>query len=150
WGKPRDRQRFSGPHGNGLWTQEIYYHALNCGLRVPPSAGSASGVLPNPVGYNRLYVQVDGRLTYDKWWEGVRAGRVFVSNGLLLRCRANGRFPGQVFKAGAGKEIKLRLDGVLDSRDPISAVEIIKNGRVERSVQAAELRRTGALGEIVF
>ena len=28
----------------------IYYHLLNCGLRVPPSAGSASGVLPNPVG----------------------------------------------------------------------------------------------------
>ena len=26
-------------------------------------AGSASGVLPNPVGYNRVYVQIDGALT---------------------------------------------------------------------------------------
>src|SRR5262249_46379255 len=25
WGKPRDKQRYARPHGNGLWTQEIYY-----------------------------------------------------------------------------------------------------------------------------
>ena len=44
--------------GVGYWVQEIYYHLLNCGLRVAPSAGSASGVLPNPVGYNRVYVHL--------------------------------------------------------------------------------------------
>jgi hypothetical protein len=56
WGKARDTNAFPTLRGNGFWTQEIYYHALNCGLRLPPSAGSASGVLPNPVGYNRVYV----------------------------------------------------------------------------------------------
>src|SRR5690606_11352677 len=85
WGKARDVAAYPGPQGNGLWSQHIYYHILNTGLRIPPSAGSASGVLPNPVGYNRTYVQVDGELTYEKWWDGVRAGRVFVSNGPLLR-----------------------------------------------------------------
>ncbi|HAK94366.1 MAG TPA: hypothetical protein DCM87_05035 [Planctomycetes bacterium] len=54
---------------------------------TPPSAGSASGVLPNPVGYNRVYVHVDGELTYAKWWEGLQAGRAFVTNGPLLRVR---------------------------------------------------------------
>ena len=44
WGRPRDVKRLPHPHGNAHWTQEIYYHALNAGLRVPPSAGSASGV----------------------------------------------------------------------------------------------------------
>src|SRR3712207_9493398 len=53
WGKPRLVERLPAPRGNGFWTQEIYYHLLNAGLRLPPSAGSASGVLPNPVGYNR-------------------------------------------------------------------------------------------------
>ncbi|MEM7559890.1 MAG: hypothetical protein AAF394_12285, partial [Planctomycetota bacterium] len=43
WGKPRDSKRLAGPHGNGLWTQEIYYHILNSGIRIPPTAGSASG-----------------------------------------------------------------------------------------------------------
>lgn len=90
WGRPRDKERLPPPRGNGFWTQEIYYHILNCGLRLPPSAGSASGVLPNPIGYDRVYVQVGPEITYEKWWEGLRAGRSFVSNGPLLRCKANG------------------------------------------------------------
>src|SRR3989454_8543551 len=109
WGKPRDASRLPVPLGNGYWSQEIYYHLLNCGLRIPPSAGSASGVLPNPVGYNRVYVQVGKKLAYGKWWEGLRAGRCFVSNGPLLRCRVNGKLPGHVFKAAAGKELNLKI-----------------------------------------
>ncbi len=130
WGKPRDRERYSGPHGNGLWTQDIYYHLLNCGIRLPPSAGSASGVLPNPVGYNRVYVHLDGRLTWEKWWQGLRAGKSFVSNGPLLRCRANGELPGHVFRVQA--PLKIRLDIKLDSRDPIDRIELVRNGNVER------------------
>ncbi len=45
-------------------------------LRIPPSAGSASGVLPNPVGYNRVYVHVGGELSPDAWWAAVKAGRI--------------------------------------------------------------------------
>src|SRR5947207_11085244 len=41
WGKPRDVQRLPPPRGNGFWSQQIYYHILNSGLRLPPSAGSA-------------------------------------------------------------------------------------------------------------
>lgn len=132
WGRSRDRVMYPGPHGNGLWTQDIYYHALNCGLRIPPSAGSASGVLPNPVGYNRAYVHLDGEPTYEKWWQGLRAGRVFVSNGPLLRCRANGQWPGHVFKSNG--PLQIQLEAQLDSRDPIKAVELIRNGRSERLV----------------
>jgi hypothetical protein len=150
WGRPRDRQRLPDPQGNGNWTQEIYYHILNCGLRLPPSAGSASGVLPNPVGYDRLYVQLDGELSYEKWWEGLKAGRVFVSNGPLLRCRANGQWPGHIFKGQAGQAIELALKAALDSPDPISAIEIVQNGRVLRTVSASELKRTGSLGIIRF
>src|ERR1041384_5811542 len=102
WGRPRDQERFPDPQGNGLWTQEIYYHVLNCGLRLPPSAGSASGGLPNPVGYDRLYVHLDSALSYERWWEGLRAGRVFVSNGPLLRCRANGQWPGPALSGAGG------------------------------------------------
>jgi len=130
WGKPRDRSRYPGPRGNGLWTQDIYYHLLNCGLRLPPSAGSASGVLPNPVGYNRVYVHAEPELTYEKWCEGVRAGRSFVSNGPLLRCRANGQYPGQTLAARG--PLAIQLEGRLDSRDPIEAVELVRNGRAER------------------
>jgi hypothetical protein len=70
WGKPRIVERLPAPLGNGYWTQEIYYHVLNAGLRVPPSAGSASGVLPNPVGYNRVYVHLEKGMDYTEWWKG--------------------------------------------------------------------------------
>ena len=150
WGRARDQQRFPEPQGNGLYTQEIYYHILNSGLRLPPSAGSASGVLPNPVGYNRVYVHLDGELTYEKWWSGLKAGRVFVSNGPLLRCRANGRLPGHVFKTQARQPLELNLDAALDSRDPVSSLEIIQNGRVKRTIPHSEWKRTGSLGRVQF
>jgi hypothetical protein len=150
WGKSRDPQRLPPPRGNGFWTQEIYYHILNCGLRIPPSAGSASGVLPNPVGYNRVYVHCGNRLTWEKWWEGLRAGRSFVSNGPLLRCAANGNLPGHVFKAPEGKTLRLKIDAKLTSRDPITAVEIIRNGQVERTVPFDEWEKTASLGELKF
>ena len=150
WGRARDKQRFPGPQGNGFWTQEIYYHLLNSGLRLPPSAGSASGVLPNPVGYDRVYVHLDGELSYEKWWGGLRAGRVFVSNGPLLRCRANGQLPGHVFKAQAGQALEIEFQVKLDSRDPVPAVEIIQNGRVARTMPFAEWKQTGSLGSLRF
>ena len=80
-----DGRKGPGPAGNGWWTQEIYYHLLNAGLRLPPSAGSASGVLPNPVGHNRVYVGLGaGKLSYSAWLEGLRKGHCFVTNGPLL------------------------------------------------------------------
>jgi hypothetical protein len=143
WGKPRPADRLPPPNGIGYWVQEIYYHALNCGLRVAPSAGSASGVLPNPVGYNRVYVHFDGELTYEKWFEGLRAGRSFVTNGPLLRVTANGKVPGEVF--AAEKPLSIELAATLDGRDPVEAFEIIRDGKVERTVPAKD-----ALGRLEF
>ena len=130
WGKARDRARFGDKHGNGLWTQEIYFHALNCGFRLPPSAGSASGVLPNPVGYNRVYVHLGDEPSWGDWHDAFRLGRVFVSNGPLLRCRANGKLPGNLLFSTEPFEVA--IDMQLDSREPIRSLELIHNGRVER------------------
>jgi hypothetical protein len=150
WGKPRVVERLPAPLGNGYWTQEIYYHLLNCGLRLPPSAGSASGVLPNPVGYNRVYVHVGKRFDPDAWWEGLRAGRSFVTNGPLLRVEADGKLPGHVFTAAEGKEVTLAVKVRLTTRDPIRTLEIIKDGQVERAVPFETWRKTGTLGTLTF
>jgi len=140
WGRPRDVSRLPNPRGNGYWTQEIYYHALNCGLRLPPSAGSASGVLPNPVGYNRVYVHVDGELTWDKWWEGLAAGRSFVTNGPLLLCSANNELPGHTFELppNGSQEIAISID--LTSLDHVPAVEIVRNGEVVQTIATTDAR----------
>lgn len=150
WGKPRVVERYPAPVGNGYWSQDIYYRLLDCGLRIPPSAGSASGVLPNPVGYNRVYVHVGKDLTWEKWWEGLRAGRSFVTNGPMLRVTAGGELPGHVFTAADGSEVKVELKGDLITRDTIRAVEVIKDGEVERRVGVADFTRTGSLGTLTF
>ena len=148
WGKPRFVERLPSPLGNGYWSQEIYYHVLNAGLRLPPSAGSASGVLPNPVGYNRVYVHLGKNMDHASWWKGLREGRSFVTNGPLLRVTADGKLPGTVF-TGA-KEIKLELKAELATQDPIRFVEIIKNGQVERRVPFKEVMKTRSLGAVEF
>jgi hypothetical protein len=150
WGKPRVLDRYPAPRGNGYWTQDIYYRLLNCGLRIPPSAGSASGVLPNPVGYNRVYVHTGKELTWAKWWDGLRAGRSFVTNGPMLLVTANGKMPGHVFTAGAKEAVKLELECELQTRDTIRFVEIIRDGEVEKRVSIPQFARTGSLATLTF
>jgi hypothetical protein len=150
WGKPRDERQFPPPTGNGRWSQEIYYHILNCGLRLPPSAGSASGVLPNPVGYNRVYVHLDGPLDYAAWWEGLKAGRSFVTNGPLLLCRANGQRPGHVFRAAGAGPLQITLDVDLTSEDRVPKLEVIKNGKVDQTVDLKEAVNQRASARVTF
>jgi hypothetical protein len=128
WGRPRDPSKYADQQGNGRYTQDIYYHILNCGLRLPPSAGSASGVLPNPVGYNRVWVHCGDEFSWDKWHAGLRAGRTFVSNGPLLRCRANGQLPGHTFRTNT--PLRVQFDIKLDSRDPMATLELVRDGKI--------------------
>jgi hypothetical protein len=150
WGKPRDQSPFPSPHGNGRWSQHIYYQLLNCGLRIPPSAGSASGVLANPVGYNRAYVHCGDELTWDKWWENLRRGQVVVTNGPLLRPRVfgpgaerDGALPGHVFQADRGKEVELQIELKLSTRDPIEYLEVIQDGKSIHEVRLDSWAKAG-------
>jgi hypothetical protein len=138
WGKPRDVGRLPNPRGNGFWTQEIYYHMLNSGLRLPPSAGSASGVLPNPVGYNRVYVHLNEPFTLEAWFRGLARGRSFVTNGPLLLVTANDNDPGTVFKLQRGEKLTLQIDVQLTSHDPISQIELIHNGKVSHTIPRSD------------
>jgi len=150
WGRPRNNDRLPPPRGNGFWTQEIYYHILNCGLRVPPSAGSASGVLPNPLGYNRVYVYCGDDFNYDTWWRGLKAGRSFVTNGPLLLAKANGQLPGHVFASTDEQPVEIDMEVSLISRAPITEIEIIRNGKIERKVPIAGKSQAINLGKMTF
>ena len=152
WGKPRDTARLPAPRGNGYWSQEIYYELLNAGIRIPPSAGSASGVLPNPPGYNRVYVHIDpqkdGALSWETWWGCLRLGRSFVTNGPMLLVQANGEWPGHLFQSH--ELIDITLSAEILTQDNIPYVEVIKNGALYRTVPFSELKRSGSLGALRF
>jgi hypothetical protein len=149
-GRPRDRKLYPGVAGNARWSQDIYFKLLDCGLRIPPSAGSGSGDAPNPVGYNRMYVHVEGPLDYEKWWQGLRAGRVTVTNGPLLLPRVQGQLPGYVFQAAEGETAEFEIALTLSTREPISYLEIVKNGQVEHTIRLEEYKKAGKLPKVRF
>ncbi len=152
WGKPRDTISYPSPLGNGLWSQDIYYQLLNAGIRIPPSAGSASGVLPNPVGYNRVYVHCGESLDHAAWWENLRAGQVVVTNGPLIRDpRANGELPGHIFRAEEGQSVELQATLNLSLRDKVEYMEVIKDGEIAHQVRLHEwAASSGRLPLVVF
>jgi hypothetical protein len=151
WGRSRDAKLYPGISGNGRWSTDIYYHLLNCGLRIPPSAGSASGVLPNPVGYNRVYVYCGDDFDYDKWFAGLKAGRVVVTNGPMLRPTCEGEPPGHVFRKGEGQDLELQISLNLATRDPIDYLEVIQDGKVVHEVRLDALAESkGELPKLKF
>jgi hypothetical protein len=88
------------------WELNIWYHTLNCGFRT-----KASGETDFPciygerVGLGRVYVKLpDGQLNFDRWCEGVKQGRSYVSDGKshLINFQVNDREVGD-----QGSELKL-------------------------------------------
>ncbi len=77
------------PH---TWELNIWYHTLNAGFRTRISGETDFPcIYGERVGLGRAYVKLDGRLTYDAWCEGIRAGRAYVSDGKshLIDFKAN-------------------------------------------------------------
>jgi hypothetical protein len=108
---------------------QSYYALLNCGFRLQPTAGTASGVHPVPLGFNRVYVEVE-TFSGEAWIEGLRAGRSFVTNGPMLLARLHGQSSGHVFRYEQGENREHSLQVEVTSRRPIERVEVIQNGDI--------------------
>lgn len=147
--RPSPRELGRGSEAVGLWTHTVYYHALNCGLRLPPTASSASGISPNSLGYNRIYVFVGEDFSYEAWWQGLRAGQVMVTNGPLIQPFVAGRRPGAVFQSDE-EPLTLDISLNLATGDPIEYLEVIKNGAIVQIVRVADWAKTGELPPIEF
>jgi len=153
WGRPRDKVFFPGKQGNGRWSETIYHHLLNCGLRIAPAAGSGSGANGNPIGTNRVYVHCDDDYTPKNWFEGLREGRVMVTNGPLLRPKVEGQLPGFTFQLDAGEshEFQIALSLTFYEKAPVEYLEIVKNGKTIYEVRLDELaQQKGQLPAVPF
>ena len=118
----RDLVKFPSPAGDRLWAQELYFRALNCGIRLPPSSGNSA--------LARTEVFTGESLTWQSWWDGFKAGRVIVSQGLQLRVTANNQLPGDFLKTEQGP-LQVSLTGNLTNPDSNNTVEFIRNGQAE-------------------
>jgi len=145
WAEPAPQ--WMGLRGNGTdteldWTLygfQTYYALLNCGFPLRPTAGTANGVHPVPLGFSRVYVQLDEPFSYNAWMRGLSAGRSFVSTGPMLLVQLDGKWPGHSIPpltpvgtgaAGEGARRLIRLTGQTTSERPLRSIECVANGRV--------------------
>ena len=135
WGRPRDRKRYPGPLGFAHHVLDLWYRYLSLGYQLPASAGSASGVLANPLGYNRVYVQLD-RFSYGGWFAALGEGRNFVTNGPMLFATVNGKPVGTRFEVGRGRPFEASVALEAMGRDPLARAEIVVGGEVVAAVEA--------------
>lgn len=96
---------FSTVDTDSVWELNMWYHTLNAGFR-PRIAGETDFpcIFGQRLGMGRSYVQLDGRLDFDAWLQGLKDGRAYVSEGKshLMDFRVNGLLVGT-----RGSEIKL-------------------------------------------
>jgi len=146
-----DAVLYPPPQGIGRWAEQIYYHAINSGFRFPPSAGSGSGDAPNPVGYNRVYVDCGEAFSCQSWWTNFRLGRAVVTNGPLLRPKVQGQPPGHVFTPDPGETVEFEIALSLSTREQIEYLEIIKDGLPAHTVRLDQFARDrGRLPKLTF
>lgn len=115
----------------------MYYRVLNCGLKCTASAGTDSQMdvmRAGMPGGGKVYVKInEPPLTYEKWLEGFRAGRTFVSNGPLLFLEVEGKEPGQELHFSGPTAV--RISARAQSLVPMKSIELIVNGKVVSSAK---------------
>jgi hypothetical protein len=117
-----------------------YYALLNCGFRLRPTAGTASGVHPVPLGFGRVYVHCPERFTYEGWLRGLNEGKSFVTTGPMLLVQVNGQQPGHTFKPAPADSLEYHVRGTVLGEQPLERIEIVVNGEVIRTIKPANRR----------
>jgi hypothetical protein len=137
WGRPRDQKVYPGKEGFSNYSQSLYHRFLNLGFRFPASAGSASGVLPGPPGYNRVYAFSPEGFSVESFYRALKAGRSFVTNGPVLTFAVNGKTLGDTVVVQPRQHLNARVEA--QAREPIERVEVIANGRIVASAAGQRL-----------
>ena len=118
---------------------EIWYHLLNCGIRLPASTGTDWFVCAN----NRVYVQTDGEFTYESWLRGLQAGRTFITNGPALFLELDGVTPGASLPSPGGRSRTVPGKISWRSHYPLNRVELVHDGAVAQTLRLDDNRREG-------
>jgi hypothetical protein len=120
-------------------TVPIWHRLLNCGFRLPPSAGTdcfLNRIFSQLPGGDRVYVRVDAPLIYAGWIEGLKKGRSFVTNGPMLELSVNGEGLGSVVQLAGPRKVQIKARA--RSQFPMARVELLLNGQVAATLSLAK------------
>ncbi|MDD2710941.1 MAG: CehA/McbA family metallohydrolase [Verrucomicrobiae bacterium] len=116
-----------------------WYRYLNLGFKLAAAASTDGGVFggitahPFTPGFFRTYVHCP-ELSWPAIVKGFRNGRLFVTNGPLIRLAANGREIGETVTLDGKQSAKLNCEIKASACLGIEKVEIVKNGEVIKTI----------------
>lgn len=90
-----------------------YYDYLNLGFRITAAAGS-DFPWASTMGDVRTFVHTPSGFSVDAWFDGLKAGHTFVSNGPALFFEADSKLPGTEIVKERGSSINLRSKAISD------------------------------------
>jgi len=136
-------------------TAEVWYRLLNLGFRIPAGGGTdatANNAAPirGHVGMDRVYVKVPHGPTdtnmVDLWFEALKQGRTFATNGPLLEFAIGDAAVGDDLRLKEAQTVSFKAS--LRSIVPVDHFEIVCDGkvakemRVEGNAQSADAEGT--------
>ncbi|MBP7934937.1 MAG: CehA/McbA family metallohydrolase [Phycisphaerae bacterium] len=113
---------------------DLFYDFLDLGFKVTASAGSD---VPwgGTVGEVRVYSFVgDGEFNADRWFEGMKKGRTFVTNGPMIEFKVDEALPGDEVRVSGNRKLRVqaRAWGDPARMTPIK-LEIVRHSEVIRA-----------------
>jgi hypothetical protein len=117
---------------------DVLHHFWNMGFRLVPTAGSDFPYNP-AVGDVLVYVYVDGPFSFDKWFEGLKAGHTFVTSGPMLEFSVNGQLPGSEIAFEKSGRVTIHAAAeVCPTLDKLLKLEVIQFGQPIQTAEAKD------------
>jgi hypothetical protein len=129
---PQDLTHFGEVLQIGLLGTDLYYDFLNLGYKMTAAAGS-DVPFGHAFGEVRYYVYTGGtELDVDAWFDAMKAGRTFVSNGPMIEFTVNGLGPGADIAIGEGDKLHLSANAWSAplEKKALANLSIYQHGRV--------------------
>ncbi|MBI5091092.1 MAG: CehA/McbA family metallohydrolase [Candidatus Hydrogenedentes bacterium] len=116
---------------------DLFYDFLNTGFKVTASAGSD---VPwgGTVGEVRVYAYLGRKgFSADRWFEAVRQGHTFVTNGVMIDLNVDHAMPGDQITVKQDRPLRVRARAWGDPQRATPAkLEIVVHGDVIKTVAA--------------
>lgn len=127
----------------GLGT-ELYYDFLNLGFQMTGTAG-ADTPYGGTIGAVRTYAYCGNadEFTPDAWFDAVRAGHTFVTNGPMIELTVDGAIPGETLQFNDDKQVQVVAHAWGDSGSSAPArLELIALGTTCNAVASQDASQT--------
>ncbi|MFC2089148.1 CehA/McbA family metallohydrolase [Bacteroidota bacterium] len=104
----------------------VWYDILNCGFKIPATAGPDWAIKDTP----RVYVKLDrDSFTLENWINGLQNGTSFITEGPMLFFTVDGVQAGSELHVGSGK-IDFKIEAEAITPEGNIPIEVVYNGKV--------------------